>query len=232
MSTSFDAEKLKSIDERDRNIIYGFIREFEINFLIQHKNNPFYTIPNLIIYTVLLYFSEPECFSIPCKSAIISDDKMTITGGSFNATTYGSYIINSEINGIYIWKFKVLIDSTFINIGIDESKCEWIEDCFHIQTKTKQYAFWCGARKYQWDSKDSMGKEYGIKYDKKDNTMTMLLHFSKNKSFLSFKVNNIDYGIAFDKVARGKGIKYRMAIDLTQNESCKLIDFQRIYVEE
>ena len=51
--TYFNWNKIKSIDIKHKNIVFGYIHNAQ-NLFIHFENNPFYNIPDLIIYITLI----------------------------------------------------------------------------------------------------------------------------------------------------------------------------------
>ena len=56
MSDSIDFSKIKLIDENNKNIVFGFIRQSHNKLFINCNNNPFYIIPLLINHLRLLFW--------------------------------------------------------------------------------------------------------------------------------------------------------------------------------
>ena len=73
MSAALAVNKLKSIDPKIQSVVYGFIRDAQK--MLPADNNPYYIIPELIIYLVLRFYYLSFRFDI-CTSNmdVIKDD--------------------------------------------------------------------------------------------------------------------------------------------------------------
>ena len=57
--------------------------------------------------------------------------------------------------------------------------------------------------------------------------MILDLSHDDNNGILRFEVNNVDQGICFNDISRGKDIKYRMAVSLGgKHEKVELIKYE------
>ena len=129
MATRSDFEGIKSITERTKHIAHGYIRECQKLFI--DEDNPYYIIPQLIYIMVLLFFDDPEYFTINEKSKFEYIHKEH--GNYYHI--YGNKRIKRNYTKQYEWKVKVGpvfkgrfgilndIPSTYENI-MDDS-CYW-----------------------------------------------------------------------------------------------------------
>ena len=56
-----DFERIKSIDKSIKLSVHGYFRQSKALF---PSDNPYYNLPQLVIFWILLYFEEPELFEI------------------------------------------------------------------------------------------------------------------------------------------------------------------------
>ena len=56
-------EKVKKMDQRTKDCVYGYIRVCQ-ELLFQHEENVYYIIPTLVIHWCLLYYSSIERFAL------------------------------------------------------------------------------------------------------------------------------------------------------------------------
>ena len=113
-------------------------------------------------------------------------------------------------------------------IGIDEETCEWIHTWYVGKRNTKNYAY------EAWNQKIEMFggriKSYGCLYDKPGDIVKMI--YNTANATLSYCVNGIDQGIAFENVWKERGVNYRLAIYLNgEGTSVELIDFCTRYAK-
>ena len=103
MATNF--EKIKSVDKKSRNLVFGFSRRCQNTLL--PTNNVQYIIPNLIIYTILLYYYiRDEWFKrlFEEKAELVNDNKHIVRSKESCCTVFGSRIIT---HGIFKWRLRL-----------------------------------------------------------------------------------------------------------------------------
>eukprot|EP01084_Bolivina_argentea_P262118 443189_1 len=182
-------EQLKCINQRTQYSVFGFVR-------ISQKS--FWNVPVAIINIILFYFYDDE-WDKNCKS-----DDIRIVGSSvINTSWYTSsaYLRRSVSEGIHVWSFKIdelYNDRVWQLIGCWKTKFDPVIDrLFTTDGGNKCYAFSLNYG-YLMDPSKKYGqrlKNYGIQC-KYGDIIKMTLNF--NDLTLSFKMNNIEYGTAFD----------------------------------
>ena len=181
-----------------------------------------------MISLCLIYYYQQEFFAICGQNMIIkSSDNQQNTKNKFimkcneissYSTAYGSKIIDANKQFIHRWKLKInkCSSANYIWIGIDEEKCEWVNDLYPARS-TQNYAY--KANGYLWSS--GHHTKYSLGYDTGD-IIEMILDLSKLQ--MKFKKNNIDQGVAYKNIAKNK--KYRLAIcTLYDGDSVSIINY-------
>ena len=79
-STNALISRLRDVDEKDRLLVFGYIREYEQKLLSLHHNNIFYSIPELITIIVLSFYHIADIFQDLSDDLVKSgQDNNTIT---------------------------------------------------------------------------------------------------------------------------------------------------------
>ena len=107
---SLRSVELKQIDQRTKDIIFGFIRQYQTEI-----NNEDIIIPPLVIFTCLAFFWIREYFELSQIDATqqiitLSEDKLQITKtqrNGWNNITLGSMCIKSTSQCIAKWTFMI-----------------------------------------------------------------------------------------------------------------------------
>lgn len=126
-----------------------------------------------------------ECFQVyNAKKIKTHQNKTKITNNGVGmSTVYGSLIIPYNTQLIHYWQFRILSigDSQRISIGIDESQCKSINNCFSNRKSTVNYSYVSSGAMCISGEKTA---NYGDSYNSGD-IVTMILN-GKNKT-ISFK---------------------------------------------
>ena len=101
MALSF--ERVKEIDQREQDIVFGFVHEIEKLFPI---DNPYYNISKFIIYICLSFYHILDKWDINCKSQHIQIKDNVITGHNLDYQTAFLHTICKSPNK-YHWRFKI-----------------------------------------------------------------------------------------------------------------------------
>ena len=217
---------------RDEKIVYGFVRT---NFINIHNH-----IPKEIINLCLLFYHivireifkhyNPDVYQL-------SSDALTLTNcriGFNYSTCYGSQCIPSlDDHSIYLWKFEILNRSSWIAIGIDETKYlrkkkgqfnEKIGD-------SKYYALWNDGDTNRWDNASIIrAEENAPEFDAND-VVSMILDLSNRT--LSYQKNDDEKYIAFTDITVGDEIIYCMGIYIWNNGDCvELVSCERLQKDQ
>ena len=221
----------ESVDRETQYLVYGFIHETEKLYKLDN-------IPNIIIELCVAFFHYiDEIFSIYNPQSIqLSEDKKTITQIEFNRDdcNFGINQITSADNECkYEWDLNIIkMDfnsrmQRVIYIGISSltqmnqskklSGYNYLYQNWTTMTGgTSSTVSWI-ERKRKWN----LNEQYGEMYETGDK-VTICLDFEKKQ--LSFKLNDIDQGVAFDDIKVGPNIKYRLIVKLCDVGSSVSID--------
>ena len=98
-------KQLKSIKKDTRFTVFGYVRQNE------NKLSLYCNIPSMISYLCLSYYYHGEYFEKAGHDIQISNDKMTVTKVTqecnWDNAAYGKTWIDSSIDQIVKWKFKI-----------------------------------------------------------------------------------------------------------------------------
>ena len=200
--------KIKQIRMKRKITVYGFIRQMEK--LLQ--------IPTGIIDLCIIFYGnggdqwDPTLIS--AKDVKLDQEKQIVTTLTNSSTNvYMKRIIES---GHHEWKLKVKFhDSVYseLMIGlwrIKKNKTPPVSDDYYTNGTQAGYGYHCSSKNLI-DPELGCGiiKEYGIKVT--DSIIDMIVDFDDLS--LSFKIDGIDYGKAFDITQD----KYRVAVYFNQS---------------
>ena len=219
---TLDFEIIKSIPQSIKDIIFGYLRNNQ-QILFKSKNNPYYNIPQLVAFIILSFYQNVEYFSEHGQSIKLNKKTNTISHeGKEYGTAYGNININGEINALYIWTIKILLDRKCIYIGLDSSNKKFINDDFSdYATNNNDFYAFCDGYIY---NQQILEDEYSELSVKNNDIIKMELN-TKDKT-LKYYINDKDQGIAFKNIAFKNKI-FNLAIGFLSRstESVQLIDF-------
>ena len=231
----------ETVDQETQYLVYGFIYEAE-------KLLELDTIPSLIIELCLSFFYlsiVDAIFSIHNEQITqLSQDKKTITQIQFNRIhcSFGLNQVPSINNkSKYEWDISIInMDISNRNhrdifIGIssltksnNKQKLLGYNYLYNIRTVTSG-AMSCAA--YHVEGKRSINRKFESRWHgkiyKAGDKVTVCLDLERKP--LSFKLNEIDHGVAFDDIKVGPNIKYRLIVRLYEmDHSVKIERFRKL----
>lgn len=224
---------LDKIRDNDKFAVAGFIRNVQTLF---DSEGAFYIIPDLVSLLILSFYHTFDRFDKDlCGTRIrTSDDGLVVDNDHINdtrhfqySTIYGIMVIDSMINGKYIWKFRNLGPQTYtLNIGIDNADANCLESGTYKNKKKASYIYHSGGGEmYVWDKNFSaLNKNRNkIRFNEKNSILTMELEFVENRKggILRFKVDQQEFN-GYDDVLREEGLKYRMCVSADGPTDIKL----------
>ena len=228
---AFKQTKLAEIPQRNKDLTFGYVRECEKDVINNHG-----IIPTMMKYLCLIYFNEnKDTFDdektnpriiIEEKSIELPQKESRLKGINVN-----SYLTNVASEGIHVWKFKGTTINWcdrigIINIDIATLKLKGDFDEYG------GYAFRMGGVVNNWQQIKN-GDIFQMTLDLKDygkeckNGDIIQMTLNLKDLTLHYKVNNEDFGKAFD-INKGR---YRAAIGLYDDgQAClvELISYQYI----
>eukprot|EP01084_Bolivina_argentea_P148404 259461_1 len=217
---TFTSEDNKKYNQITKDIMIGYVKH--IQSLLKN-----YDIPPLIIHICLQYYDNCylEVFTKIGNNLNINKQFNTIENKLCNkwGTAYGNMEINNKnidnIN-IYIWTFKIIsiYEGSTISIGIDSSKKQNINTCFHechhVNKSNYGYYAYELLKRESCTYKYSHNNQYNVQMYGTDiidgDTIKMELNM-KNK-ILKFYNNNTDQGIAYDNIDFSDDQIYSIAV--------------------
>ena len=228
---------LKYIDNKYKSLVFGFVRRSETELLKVHDNDIFYTVPELITITCLLFYNIGDIFGKVSKDLVQSGvQNNTITGlkGIPWRSAFGNIWIDSMSKDILSWniKFNKLGSIFLIAIGLISNK--------HHQDAERDFDSGPSCRVYlngatQWSRDDQIfkGIKSVLKYGSFENkfatgdTMTIVLNMEN--ATLSYYKNEDEpeqiYPI-FKNIKIGDGIQYKFALSLYEDDNKVTVTFQ------
>ena len=248
MTAHFDL--IKATDQKTKDIVNGFIRDSQN--LLPNDKNQYYNIPSLVFIITILYYYNPEYFTIHGDLMELNQDKNIVTMNGFYSSTsikavYGNVMIEMGSTGKHIWTFNIIKPNqqAIIVIGIDSSNKQFINS--DMNTTSNYYPFY-GYQSYgddimfpaqnEWPSyagyriynesvdKNTYEYDYGDVYSDAKNEIKMELNMD-NKT-LKYYVNGKDQGIAFKNICFNNDEKYSMFISLDERMTVKISDYQHL----
>ena len=223
---AFKKSTLSQIPERNKDLAFGYVHEKE-------KANKM-SVPEMIKYLCLIYFNPTDAFDPEqCHEKIQINGNCIIKIPNSDEIARNVYLKNDVSSGVHLWKFKC-------NGTYEES--EMFPDMIGISNKA-QYSKHRGCYfdgdfdqpwisvGYGFTSKGKLtnekyprqwGRQYGTAW-KQGDEIGMKLDF--NAKNLQFKVNEIDYGVAFKIDAKKK---WKAAISIRRGKF-ELISYQQLY---
>ena len=122
-------EKIEKVDDDVKILVFGFIRQQMVLLDLDHI-----TIPDLIIFIIMHYFFNPECFTILSPHLSLDKDTNTLKNNEVGVhTAYGSIDIDGKSERLYQWTFKILMNESSC-IGIDASGKKYTDKDWTIVT--------------------------------------------------------------------------------------------------
>ena len=215
--------KLQQIPQRNKDLAFGYVNKSE-------KANKS-TIPSMIKYLCLVYLNQN-------KDEFDEENThkdIKIDGNTVKALKCGikcTYLRNLVSTGVHQWRFKCGCTTEYplgdiigiIRINDKSLPLDVYFDC--AKKRISAYAFGVAGKVVGDGIESTHGNIYGGKCEIND-IIEMTLDF--NELTLSYKINQIDYGKAFDIIPG----EYRAAMTFfptyPPNSCYTLISYQHIY---
>lgn len=207
------AEVKRTRYTKDEILVHGYIREHQSYF------------PLDLINACFIWYHPQICgiFSAGDGIKINYDENIVTHQGSDDFSCYGSIIMPSRslINTDYEYKMKILNNSSSISFGIDDSKCEYIDDNFTGQPNTKNYAYHSDdGRQYNCRKVHRVGG--GLKFGEPFDTGDIIrMCFNPYDSTLEFWKNEKYQGCIAD-IYRNDNLSYRLCIYMGDTAGTKV----------
>ena len=223
MATFASLEDVKTIDQKEKDFIFGYIRKVQRIF---PDDNVYYTIPTLVIHWILLYYFVREQFDEDNKSRhySISEDKMTTTREKLGGGAV--YLTNIAKNGVHEWTFKLRKCNTlnyYFVIGVwkNQHPVKTNYNLYGREVMKYSYGWVINYNRKTGDEEGTYWIRYGLDKCKTDDIVVMILDL--NEKTLSYKVNEVSYGVAFENI---EDTEYKAVISTNWTEdSIELISY-------
>ena len=210
--------KLQQIPQRNKDLAFGYVK--------QNENANKSTIPDMIKYLCLIYLNQnKDEFDAENTNGNIKINGNTVIGSGWNAMC--TYLRNIVSDGVHVWRFKFGFETNYyvgdmIGIISNDEELTLYSYFNGSGSGSDAYGFAVAGR-----LTNRQGKEYGRKC-KINDIIEMQVDF--NELTLSYKINQTDYGKAFDI----KPGEYRAAITLylfsgSEKNCYTLMSYQHIY---
>ena len=218
-------KKLSKIDSRTKYSVYGWIREMEKRLDIQH-------VPLMITSICILYYHQDEIFDIVGDGFKLSLDKKCITkcNNNHGEKVYGFIQVPSNQSCIHQWDLKLnLSGSSCVNVIGISSENNPSTNSVISDMNCHRYPLWmdgklntitCGTSQF------AFCREYCDRLDG-DETVSIVLDLKLNH--IRFVINGEDNGVAYDDIAVGSDIEYRLFIGLYEKSNIvQILNFRQL----
>ena len=228
-------ERIKHIGIKPKFVVNGFIREIELELLSIHGNDAFYTIPELVTFTCLLFYVATETFDkISSQHILTGLDNNTITKNgkehNWDNAAYGKDWIDSMSDDIYVFSIKM----NCVTKGGGDTGVGFVTNNHHQETETdfdavgsvwirNDLAVLIHEQKTYSPDLD-MSKRIGCG---KGDTMNLVLNMKLGQieCYKNDKESDKDIVWSFKKL---EGIKYRFALGFYCNQSSVTVTTKKI----
>ena len=197
--------QLKQINNKTRDSVFGYVRK------IEERNKLSCSIPKMISYLCLQYYSHGEYFQ-KCEGNIkIINDKMAITRnveypGFSDSCSFGKMLIESNVNQIVRWTFKISLST------VDNKGDVWL-DIGILYDKEKTYAFRdTGDTIYKYDGSDHVDGIDQIDYDAIKHNDEIILTLDTKKREIRYKKKNHYASFGIYCIAKRHDVRYKLGL--------------------
>ena len=212
---TIDLSVFKNIPQRQKDLIYGYIRKIQAIF---PKDNTYYNIPDSVNYICALFYHlkdkwDPKYIGANHK---LSNDGYSLTIGGGASSSYGTVIVKSP--EVYRWKFKIHKApanshwNLVLGVWKIKSADKPVTDTHFTNSTNNKGTFEWGyavdlsyGNLIEVQGSYSNGPEYGSRC-KDGDVVEMVLDLKKFT--LGYKINDNDFGPAFKEI---EDTEYRVA---------------------
>ena len=198
------------------------------NFQKAHKD---IVIPIDLITVCLHYYHRPEYFEHCSNNIKLSENHLSVSMNSvvssraleWKNTNYGHMVIPTVNNEhIYKWHLKMVHHPFSMMIGISSKDTLNSETDFCRESKDAQYGYWTSCGQIEHNSRY---EDYGETLLNGD---ILCMELDLKHKTLRFARNGRDYGIAYENIATGESLCYRLALSIGFEGTASLVNFERI----
>ena len=237
-----DFQSVKKVDQRTRDIVNGFIKQTQS--ILPSNDNPYYNIPSLVFILTILYYSNPEYFTIHGENMKVNENKDVIEcirAIRDNNTVYGNFVITKEDKGKFMWTFKLYKaeSGAIARIGIDSSNKKFAntdltgygnnENAYYIYHSyyVEYPGLWRGCNKIISHNTDLNPNNYGVYgYGCHEQSEVKMVLNMDNKT-MTYDIHEQDQlkSIVSETISFENDEHYSMCISLNGTMSVQLSNF-------
>lgn len=228
---ALDLKSLRSVPQKQKDLIAGYLREYQSVLLKANDNNPYYNIPELLTFLTLSYYVFTDYFDIiSTKKVKLSNQDCSVTkinDGTWDNTVYG----RQEIDPIndkrdYKWSIKIEKMRLCVDIGF---ACDIAYPDRALYKTRPHYALDCRSGVVEAkhgidemnDKRILLVPENSLK---EGDIICLRFHADGDNSRIIFSKDGTDKSFAIKKIVLDR--KYRMAVAMeAKNDSLTIVDF-------
>ena len=232
-----DLRSLKRVPQRQKDLVAGYLKEYQAILLNSNENNPYYNIPELLTFVTLSFYAVIEYFEIIAKDEVeLSNDDCTVTKISddvWGNTSYGTQTIDPlKHKGNYKWSIKIEKMQFITDIGF---ACNTNEPKKVLYGLTPHYTLDCkygcveGIQNSLNYLEQMPRQRLAEREDIKDGDIICLeFNVDGDDSYIAFsrKGAKTNERCIIDAKWIVMGAKYRLAVSMhTQGDSIAIVEF-------
>ena len=234
-----DFKSLKTISQTQKDLVFGYFREYQLILSKSNNNNPYYNIPDLLIFLTLSFYAIKEYFQIiPSNKPIaLSNSNQTIT--KISPETWDNACIASQIidtsQGECRYKWLIKIENMNDVRGLQNAEIGFVCDTSDTSrtlsnTKYPNFAFDCrlGCIIHNGNYRHS-GSNFSRSEIKTGDVMEVeFFHDKHGDGYIKYSKVGTDKELLFNLDATDSdGVQYRLAVSLRDASDClSIIDFE------
>ena len=223
MPLTFVTLNHKFINSKCNLLVFGYSR----SYFIAHNNKIF---PELPICSILLFYAEYEYWNVvghAIKKYTICNrfDTVSHSGNSadiWDSSSYGNIKIPSQNK--YICEWHLILDNDWKDLYIGLTTHNSIDGYIYDKLQTGHKYSYCPAngtlRQSHWYQHGNQVTTNWAPYHRKINVsdiINLCIKLDLNKRQISFYVNGVYLGIAYENIVCGDDIVYNVAAYLPHN---------------
>ncbi len=222
MSSCF--KLLSKIDQTTKYVVYGWIREAEVELKLVH-------IPMMISSICILYYRDDEIFDITGDDIKLSQNKKCITeiGAEYRCNcNYGIIEVSSNSDNVYRWDLKIIKQpQQYWSIFAGLSSVRKLGDIWSLCRENGGASIYMYANLGSiYDANKAHWTMYGQRFREND-TVSIILDLQKQQ--ITYLVNEEDQGIAYKNIIKNDDIKYQLLVVLRNHNDCvEITNFNKI----
>lgn len=230
MSFESRMERVKSVPNKYRLTVFGFVREMESVFY-KINNSAYYNIPDLVSLTILCFYYNFIQFTTWGDGVAVSGEENNILTLGFSANR--SALIGDPINSMDDKVIRCKIKLTklhsymlFFGICSDADNLN-LNSWFYLIKAPYLYCIQNSGHRFKNDKDKNIQRVcdsyYGVSCYGPSAELTLILDLEQ--STISFERDGESAGICYDDVVRKEGLSYRIGVGIYEGESMEILDY-------